>query len=105
MEKDDLMRIVRGKDWIQEGLTLTLRNKKTYFLDAVGKRLRNVNDPFDSIDIEQMLKIHESRTYPTLDVRDDSILMECRCGKWLFIDPKWKRTNGQCYPFKRQVQG
>ena len=65
MEKDDLMRIVRGKDWVQEGLTLTLSNKKTYFLDAVGKRLRNVNDPYDSIDIEQLLRIREYNAIPS----------------------------------------
>jgi len=59
MEKDDLMRLARGRDWVPEGLTLTLSNKKTYFLDAVGKRLRNVNDPYDSIDIEQLLRIRE----------------------------------------------
>ena len=105
MEKDDVMRIVRGKDWVQEGLTLTLSNKKTYFLDAVGKRLRNVNDPYDSIDIEQLLRIKESPVYPKLNVRDDSIVMECKCGKWLFVNPKWKRTFRPNYPFRRPFQG
>ena len=105
MENDDLMRIVRGKDWVQEGLTLTLSNKKTYFLDAVGKRLRNVNDPYDSIDIEQLLQIREYNAYPKLDVRDDSIVMECKCGKWLFVNPKWRRASRQNYPFRRPFQG
>ena len=105
MEKDDLMRIVRGKDWVQEGLTLTLSNKKTYFLDAVGKRLRNVNEPYDSIDIEQLLRIREYNDGPKLDVRDDSIVMECKCGKWLFVNPKWRRTSRQNYPFRRPFQG
>ena len=105
METDDLMRIVRGKDWVQEGLTLTLSNKKTYFLDAVGKRLRNVNDPHDSIDIEQLLRIREYDACPKLDVRSDSIVMECKCGKWLFVNPRWKRTYRTNYPFWKPSKG
>jgi hypothetical protein len=103
METDDLMRIVRGKNWVQEGLTLTLSNKKTYFLDAVGKRLRNVNDPYDSIDIEQLLRIKEYDASPKLNVRHDSIVMECKCGKWLFVNPRWRRTNKQNYPFRGPI--
>src|SRR5512135_610484 len=103
MEKDDLMRIVRGKNWVQERLTLTLSNKKTYFLDAVGKRLRNVNDPYDSIDIEQLLRIREYNASPKLDVRNDSIVMECKCGKWLFVNPRWRRANRHNYSFSGPI--
>jgi len=99
------MRIARGNDWVQEGPTLTLSNKETCFFDAVEKRLRNVNDPFDLIDIEQLLRIREYNVYPKLDARDDSILMECKCGKWLFVNPKWKRASRQNYPFRRLFHG
>jgi hypothetical protein len=101
MDKDDLMRTVRGKEGEQGGQTLTLSNGKTYFLDAVGKRLRNVDDPSDSIDIEQLVHINEHPVYPKLDVRDDSIRMECKCGKWLFVNPLWKKAYRPDYPSRR----
>jgi len=105
MDNSDLMKIIGGNAWAKGGQTLTLSNGKTYFLDSVGKRLRNIDDPYDSIDIEQMLQMKETPEYPTLDVREDSIVMKCKCGKWMFVNPDWKKDNGPNRPSRAFRKG
>ena len=91
MEGKDMVRIVGDRVEEQRNQTVTLCNGKTYYLDTIAKRLRNVEDYFDSINIEYMLKGREGRVEPRLIVREDSIILDCKCGKMLFVNPEWKR--------------
>jgi hypothetical protein len=103
MANTDMLRIAGNRVEEQMSRTVTISNGKTYYLDTIAKRLRNVDNYFDSIDIEHMLKGREGRVQPKLIVRDDSIILDCKCGKMLFVNPEWKRVYRTPYAIEKEV--
>ena len=103
MEGNDMIKTVGDRVEEQRKNTVQLSDGKRYYLDTINKRLRNVDNYCDAIDIEYLLRMRGRRidAEPKLIVREDSIILDCKCGKMLFVNPEWKRFYRTPYAMHR----